>query len=178
MNLRISSMPNFRDAGGHRTAGGGTMRPGLLYRSDHPDRVVAGRGRSARASRHQGGVRPADRGGADDAARRAHSRRDTRPARPDGRRPAGRACAIAAPARASPGGDSRAGPRPGSCTVRGGIQVRRHAAERARGTSAGCTVGSWTMRACPRSATARRARTARAGPAPRCRRCSACRTKR
>jgi protein-tyrosine phosphatase len=35
MNVRISSMPNFRDAGGHRTAGGGTMRPGLLYRSDH-----------------------------------------------------------------------------------------------------------------------------------------------
>jgi protein-tyrosine phosphatase len=34
MNLRISSMPNFRDAGGHSIAGGGTMRPGLLYRSD------------------------------------------------------------------------------------------------------------------------------------------------
>ena len=35
MNLHISSMPNLRDAGGHRTAGGATMRPGLLYRSDH-----------------------------------------------------------------------------------------------------------------------------------------------
>jgi protein-tyrosine phosphatase len=28
-------MPNFRDAGGRRTAGGGTMLTGLLYRSDH-----------------------------------------------------------------------------------------------------------------------------------------------
>jgi protein-tyrosine phosphatase len=28
-------MPNFRDAGGHRTADRRTMRPGLLYRSDH-----------------------------------------------------------------------------------------------------------------------------------------------
>jgi len=35
MDLRISSMPNLRDAGGHRTAGGGLMRSGLLYRSDH-----------------------------------------------------------------------------------------------------------------------------------------------
>jgi protein-tyrosine phosphatase len=35
MNLRISSMPNLRDAGGHRTAGGGMMRSGLLYRADH-----------------------------------------------------------------------------------------------------------------------------------------------
>jgi protein-tyrosine phosphatase len=32
---RIAAMPNFRDAGGRRTADGGTMRPGLLYRSDH-----------------------------------------------------------------------------------------------------------------------------------------------
>ena len=31
----IASMPNFRDAGGHRVAGGGRMRPGLLYRSDY-----------------------------------------------------------------------------------------------------------------------------------------------
>jgi protein-tyrosine phosphatase len=35
-SFRISSMPNLRDAGGHRTAGGGLMRAGLLYRSDHP----------------------------------------------------------------------------------------------------------------------------------------------
>jgi len=28
-------MPNFRDAGGHRTASGRRMRSGLLYRSDH-----------------------------------------------------------------------------------------------------------------------------------------------
>ena len=35
MNLRIPSMPNFRDAGGYRAAGGATMRAGLLYRSDH-----------------------------------------------------------------------------------------------------------------------------------------------
>ncbi len=35
-------MPNFRDAGGHRVAGGGTMRPGLLYRSDHVGQLSAG----------------------------------------------------------------------------------------------------------------------------------------
>jgi protein-tyrosine phosphatase len=32
---RIAAMPNFRDAGGCRTSDGGTMRSGLLYRSDH-----------------------------------------------------------------------------------------------------------------------------------------------
>jgi len=49
--VHIASMPNFRDAGGHRTAGGGIMRSGLLYRSDHVGplspaeaRVVAGLG--------------------------------------------------------------------------------------------------------------------------------------
>ena len=30
----LSSAPNFRDLGGHRTAGGGTVRHGLVYRSD------------------------------------------------------------------------------------------------------------------------------------------------
>jgi len=35
MNPRIASMPNLRDAGGHRTADGRMMRPGLLYRADH-----------------------------------------------------------------------------------------------------------------------------------------------
>jgi protein-tyrosine phosphatase len=33
MTSRIASMPNFRDAGGHRTAGG-YLRRGLLFRSD------------------------------------------------------------------------------------------------------------------------------------------------
>lgn len=32
----IVAMPNFRDAGGHATAGGGRMRRRLLYRSDQP----------------------------------------------------------------------------------------------------------------------------------------------
>ncbi len=35
-------MPNFRDAGGHRVPGGGTMRAGLLYRSDHVGQLSAG----------------------------------------------------------------------------------------------------------------------------------------
>jgi protein-tyrosine phosphatase len=35
-------MPNFRDAGGHRTAGGGAMSTGLLYRSDHIGQLSAG----------------------------------------------------------------------------------------------------------------------------------------
>ncbi len=35
----ISSILNFRDAGGLRTTGGGTMRKGLIYRSANPDRV-------------------------------------------------------------------------------------------------------------------------------------------
>ena len=39
VNLHISSMPNFRDAGGHGVVGGGAMRPGLLYRSDHVGRL-------------------------------------------------------------------------------------------------------------------------------------------
>ncbi|MDE3722655.1 MULTISPECIES: tyrosine-protein phosphatase [Nocardiopsis] len=30
----LSSAPNFRDLGGHRAAGGGTVRHGMLYRSD------------------------------------------------------------------------------------------------------------------------------------------------
>ena len=34
MTPRISAMPNFRDAGGHRTADGGRVRTRLLYRSD------------------------------------------------------------------------------------------------------------------------------------------------
>lgn len=36
MTLPIAAMPNFRDAGGHATAGGGRMRLGFLYRSDQP----------------------------------------------------------------------------------------------------------------------------------------------
>ncbi len=35
----IRSILNFRDAGGLRTTGGGTMRKGLIYRSANPDRV-------------------------------------------------------------------------------------------------------------------------------------------
>jgi protein-tyrosine phosphatase len=35
-------MPNFRDAGGHRTAGSGVMNTGLLYRSDHIGQLSAG----------------------------------------------------------------------------------------------------------------------------------------
>ena len=35
-------MPNFRDAGGHRVAGGGIMRSGLLYRSDHLGQLSGG----------------------------------------------------------------------------------------------------------------------------------------
>jgi protein-tyrosine phosphatase len=41
MTLQIASMPNFRDAGGHRTAGDGLMRSGLLYRSDHIGKLSA-----------------------------------------------------------------------------------------------------------------------------------------
>ena len=36
MSDAIAAMPNFRDAGGHATAGGGRMRLGFLYRSDQP----------------------------------------------------------------------------------------------------------------------------------------------
>ncbi|MCJ7452425.1 MAG: tyrosine-protein phosphatase, partial [Steroidobacteraceae bacterium] len=39
-------MPNFRDAGGHRLAGGGIMRPGLLYRSDHIGPLSVGEARA------------------------------------------------------------------------------------------------------------------------------------
>lgn len=35
----IRSILNFRDAGGLRTVGGGTMRKGLIYRSANPDKV-------------------------------------------------------------------------------------------------------------------------------------------
>ena len=35
----IRSILNFRDAGGLRTTGGGTMRKGLIYRSANPDKV-------------------------------------------------------------------------------------------------------------------------------------------
>ena len=36
MSVTIVAMPNFRDAGGHETSGGGRMRRGILYRSDQP----------------------------------------------------------------------------------------------------------------------------------------------
>ena len=36
MSDTIAAMPNFRDAGGHETSGGGRMRRGFLYRSDQP----------------------------------------------------------------------------------------------------------------------------------------------
>ncbi len=35
----IRSILNFRDAGGHKIAGGGRMRKGLIYRSASPDKV-------------------------------------------------------------------------------------------------------------------------------------------
>jgi protein-tyrosine phosphatase len=44
--LRFASMPNFRDAGGHRVATGGTMRSGLLYRSDHIGKLSAAEARA------------------------------------------------------------------------------------------------------------------------------------
>ena len=36
MSDTIAAVPNFRDAGGHETSGGGRMRRGFLYRSDQP----------------------------------------------------------------------------------------------------------------------------------------------
>lgn len=44
--LRFESMPNFRDAGGHCVATGGTMRSGLLYRSDHIGKLSAAEARA------------------------------------------------------------------------------------------------------------------------------------
>ncbi len=45
-SVQIASMPNFRDAGGHSVSGGGIMRPGLLYRSDHIGSLSAGEARA------------------------------------------------------------------------------------------------------------------------------------
>lgn len=38
-SLRLSAAPNFRDAGGHRTADGRWVKMGLIYRSDQLDRM-------------------------------------------------------------------------------------------------------------------------------------------
>lgn len=43
MTLRIASMPNFRDVGGHR-ANGGYIRRGLLFRSDQVGTLSSGEG--------------------------------------------------------------------------------------------------------------------------------------
>ena len=39
--LEIEGCFNFRDAGGWPTAAGMTMRPGVLYRGDAPERLTA-----------------------------------------------------------------------------------------------------------------------------------------